>query len=99
MPVGVFQTVSMVVPTMVAVLRRPDLWRTAIRQAGVLARPGWWRRAPFLPLPDAGYLHFRFVTMYGGDPTDQHDRRTLAPADLITYLEWCRAWPLVIASH
>lgn len=67
-----------------AVLRRPHLWITAVRQALRLARPGWWRRAPFLPLPDAGYMEFRFVTNYGADGEPTVD-------DLITYLEWCRA--------
>ena len=62
---------------------RPRLWATALRQARRLARPGWWRHAPFLPLPDADYLRFRFETQYGSDGTpDAHD--------LLTYLVWCR---------
>ncbi len=76
-----------------AVLRRVDLWPTAVRQSLRLAPRGWWRRVPFLPLPARDYLHFRMVTAYGddGDPA-------LAPgadpgADLVTYLEWCRSWP------
>ena len=67
-----------------AIGRRPSLWWVAVRQAVVLARPGWWRRPPFLPLPDADYLRFRLVTAYGGDdgaPT---------PDDVVTYLRWCR---------
>ncbi len=66
-----------------AVLRRPDLWLTAVTQALRLARPGWWRRTPFLPLPDATYLAFRLETQYGADaePT---------AADVVTYLHWCR---------
>lgn len=75
-----------------AVLRRPDLWWTALRQLRVLARPGWWRRPPFLPVPDRGYLAFRLQTMYG-DP----DHRP-APADVVTYLEWCRAWPRISSA-
>lgn len=75
-----------------AVLRRPDLWVTACRQALVLAPDGWWRRAPFLPLPDPDYLRFRMITAHGGDGTGA------APAavgrDLVTYLEWCRTRPL-----
>ena len=74
------------------VLRRPDLWVTGMRQALVLAPAGWWRRAPPLPLPAAGYLRFRMVTATGGDGTAS------APAergrDLVTYLEWCRTRPL-----
>ncbi|HUS62051.1 MAG TPA: hypothetical protein VMY34_07620, partial [Acidimicrobiales bacterium] len=48
-----------------AVARRPALWSTALRQAVRLARPGWWHRRPFLPLPDPDYLRFRMVTAYG----------------------------------
>jgi hypothetical protein len=66
------------------VLARPHLWATALRQAGRLARPGWWRRPPFLPRPDPRYLEFRFETQYGGDGRAD-------PRDVVTYLEWCRA--------
>lgn len=66
-----------------ALLRRPGLWATALRQALRLAAPGWWRRPPFLPVPDAGYLRFRLETQYGSD-------REPEPADVITYLHWCR---------
>jgi hypothetical protein len=67
------------------VLARPWLWATAARQILRLARYDWWRRAPFLPLPDAGYLRFRFETQYGTGPGARAD-----PADVIVYLEWCR---------
>jgi len=70
-----------------AVLVRPSLWGTAVRQVAVLAAPGWWRRAPRLPLPDADYLRFRLQTAYG-DPD-----RAPEPEDVVTYLHWCRAWP------
>jgi hypothetical protein len=70
-----------------ALLRRPRLWATAVQQLGRLAVPGWWRRPPFLPVPDAAYLRFRMITAYG-DPLHEPE-----PGDLVTYLEWCRAWP------
>jgi len=76
----------------VAVVVRPWLWGTAVRQVGRLAPSGWWRRSPHLPLPDPGYLHFRLVTAYGGDG------REPTVADLVTYLHWCRAWPRVIGD-
>lgn len=78
------------VVVIMAVVRRPDLWPTAVRVAVRLAPTGWWRRAPHLPLPSPDYLHFRMVTAYGGDGTGTPD-----PHDLVTYLEWCRAWPAV----
>jgi hypothetical protein len=68
-----------------AVLVRPHLWATALRQAGRLARPGWWRRAPFLPRPDPDYLAFRMETQYGA-PSHPPEAD-----DLVAYLEWCRA--------
>ena len=66
-----------------AVLRHPSLWGVAIVQAFRLASPGWWRRRPFLPVPDADYLRFRLETQYGSD-------RDPEPEDVITYLHWCR---------
>lgn len=66
-----------------ALVRRPGLWLTAVRQALRLAAPGWWRRPPFLPIPDTGYLRFRLETQYGSDHEPE-------PADVITYLHWCR---------
>lgn len=75
-----------------ALLVRPHLWGTALRQARRLARPGWWRRPPFLPMPDGDYLHFRMVTMYGGDGDGP-----MPSTDLIEYLEWCRRWPAMAA--
>jgi hypothetical protein len=72
-----------------AVVVRPSLWGTAVRQVLVLAEPGWWRASPRLPIPEPGYLRFRLQTAYG-DPDRDPD-----PADVVTYLHWCRAWPRV----
>jgi hypothetical protein len=66
------------------VLVRPWLWSPALR----LAPRGWWRRPPHLPVPDPSYLRFRMVTMYG-DATHVPE-----PDDLVTYLEWCRRFPV-----
>ncbi|MCB1016560.1 MAG: hypothetical protein KDB10_15830 [Acidimicrobiales bacterium] len=77
------------VRALAAVAVRPRLWRTALVQVARLARPGWWRRWPLLPLPDRDYLRFRLVTAYG-DPD-----RAPETDDLVTYLHWCRAWPRV----
>jgi hypothetical protein len=84
-------SVRWVASAALALARHPELWAAAVRQIGVLSVAGWWRRAPFLPLPDAAYLRFRFQTMYG-DPDHAPD-----PEDVITYLRWCRAWPRVTA--
>jgi hypothetical protein len=67
-----------------AALAHPSIWGVAVVQLFRLARPGWWRRWPPLPVPDADYLRFRMQTMYG-DPAHQPE-----PDDLVTYLKWCR---------
>jgi hypothetical protein len=63
---------------------RPWLWGEAVAASVRMARPRWWRRPPFLPVPDSSYVAFRLETQYGSDG---------APArrDLVTYLEWCRS--------
>ena len=71
-----------------AVLRRPDLWPTALRAGRDLVPAGWWQRRPFLPLPDRRYLAFRLVTAYGGEPTGAP-----SPDDVVTWLEWRRRFP------
>ncbi|HUR18028.1 MAG TPA: hypothetical protein VMZ51_03705 [Acidimicrobiales bacterium] len=68
-----------------ALARRPDLWTTAARQTLAMAPSGWWRRRPFLPLPDPAYLAFRMETMYGDSAAEPGAR------DVVAYLEWCRS--------
>lgn len=70
-----------------AVLVRPGLWAVALRELRRMSAPGWWRRPPFLPLPDRAYLRFRLVTQYG-DPEHAPE-----PADLVAFLTWCRTEP------
>lgn len=82
---GAFSGAGWVLPIAGAVARRPSLWATGVRQALVLAAPGWWRRPPFLPLPSPSYLRFRSQAAYGGDGDRPPD-----PADVVTYLRWCR---------
>jgi hypothetical protein len=67
-----------------AVAARPGLWGTAVRQCRRTAPPGWWRRAPFLPVPSGDYLRFRLVTQYGDE------NAPIAPPDVIDYLSWCK---------
>jgi hypothetical protein len=73
-------------PALAAVVRRPSLWLTAVRQAFRLAPNGWWRRAPFLPIPDERYMRFRLETQYG------NAMHSTEPRDLVTYLAWCRSY-------
>lgn len=75
-----------VTPNAIALARRPDLWRTALRVARVHAPRRWWRTKPFLPVPDQGWLNFRLETAFA----DVDGRPE--PEQFIEYLEWCRSW-------
>ena len=70
----------------VAVLGHPSIWLTALVQLFRMAPTGWWRRRPFLPVPDPAYLRFRLQTQYG-DPDREPE-----PADVVAYLKWCRGY-------
>ncbi|MDP7551202.1 MAG: hypothetical protein QF896_08455 [Acidimicrobiales bacterium] len=77
-------SVGTVAALTLALLRRPALWPVVVRQAHRLAVRGWWRRVPFVPLPDATYAGFRALTQYG-DAEREPD-----VADVLVWLEWCR---------
>lgn len=77
--------VSMVPAVAKAIGRRPWLWAAAFGTVWRLAEPGWWRRAPHLPLPNDHLWSFRMVTAYGR-PNAQPGTE-----DIVAYLEWCRS--------
>lgn len=70
----------------VAVLARPSLWVTGVREARRMAPRAWWRRRPFLPVPSGEYLRFRLLTQYG-DAAARPE-----PRDVVAYLEWCKRY-------
>ena len=70
------------------ILRRPNLWLVAFRQLWRIRRSGWYRRLPFLPIPEASYLQFRIHTAYGNERGN-----TNIAKDVTTYLQWCKSWP------
>ncbi len=72
------------VAALLAVVARPRLWVTALRQVRTLAAPGWWRRPPFLPLPDTAWMEFRLTTAYGDA------KAPLAADDVVVWLDWSR---------
>jgi len=64
------------------ILVRPRLLPLLLRSAWRFRARGWYRRPPFLPVPPAAYLDWRFHTAYGDSgvgPTTSELRR---------YLEW-----------
>lgn len=68
-----------------ALLQRPKLVPTAIRQAATMAPSRWWSRFPYLPVPPADYVEFRTVTATGSPD------RAPSVRDTIVWLEWCRS--------
>jgi hypothetical protein len=77
--------VSMVPAVAKAIGRRPWLWAAAVGTVWRLAEPGWWRRAPHLPLPNDHLWSFRMVTAYGRPDAQP------GTEDIVAYLEWCRS--------
>jgi hypothetical protein len=69
-----------------AIAVRPSLWWPAVTALGRLARDGWWRQAPFLPVPGEDYWRFRMTTAFGGSG----EGASLDAADVVAYLQWCR---------
>lgn len=63
---------------------RPRLAVALVAGAWAFRRRDWWRRAPFLPLPDPVYLRWRMYTAYGSE--------TAVPPldDVIRFVRWRR---------
>ena len=74
--------------TVGAIATRPHLWTVALTTGASLVSGQWWRRAPFLPIPNRQWLRFRMVTAYGGD-----GRGPMRADDVVTFLEWRRTFP------
>ncbi|MGC2485520.1 MAG: hypothetical protein WA359_04665 [Acidimicrobiales bacterium] len=62
--------------------RHPRDIPPVLRATWRLRRRGWWRRAPFLPLPGRGYWHFRVVTATGSP------RGRTSANDVIEFAKW-----------
>jgi len=63
---------------------RPRLAVDLVRTAWAFRRRGWYRRPPFLPLPDRAYLEWRMYTAYA-------DERAVPPAeDVVRFARWRR---------
>jgi hypothetical protein len=78
-----FASVRVAALVVVHVFARPALWWTALRMLSRTARTGWWRHAPYLPVPDRAYVRFRIETAYGPGVLPE-------PRDVVAYLRWCR---------
>lgn len=68
-------------------LRDPRLATSLARVAWRFRARGWWRRFPFLPLPEREYLKWRMYTAYG-------DENAVPPAeDAARYARWATRKP------
>jgi hypothetical protein len=62
----------------------PRLALDLLRTAWAFRRRHWWRRPPFLPLPDGTYLRWRMYTAYA-------DESAVPPADdVVRFARWRR---------
>ncbi len=71
----------------VRALARPVLAVDLLRVAWRFRARDWYRRFPFLPLPDRTYLAWRLYTAYG-------DHHAIPPVDdVVRYARWARRMP------
>ncbi len=68
-----------------AVVVRPWLWPVAVVEVLRLARTGWWRTWPPLPLPDESLWRFRMETVHGGAGDTAPDA-----GEVLSFLRWSR---------
>lgn len=62
--------------------RNPVTAAALLNVAWRFRRRGWFRRFPFLPLPDREYVRWRMLTAYG-------DPNAIPPvADVVRYARW-----------
>ena len=63
---------------------QPRLALDLLRTLWAFRRRDWWRRPPFLPLPDRDYLRWRMYTAYA-------DEDAVPPAeDVVRFARWRR---------
>lgn len=82
---GPLKMVGLAARVGLALVKKPHLIGTALRQAAALAPRRWWVEGTRLPVPRQDYLHFRTTTL-SGEP-DAMPRAH----DVIVYLEWCKS--------
>jgi hypothetical protein len=63
-------------------IRDPGLGIALLRVAWRFRSRGWYRRPPFLPLPDRSYVRWRMYTAYGDE------NAVPPPDDVARYARW-----------
>jgi hypothetical protein len=62
----------------------PRLALDLLRAAWAFRRRSWWRKAPYLPVPDRTYLRWRMYTAYA-------DENAVPPLeDVVRFVRWRR---------
>ena len=74
-------------------VRRPALLGPMLAAAWRFRARGWWRRAPFLPLPSRKYLEWRLETAFGSADAVPD------AGQLERYLRWTRTVQPRTGSH
>ena len=65
-------------------MRDPKAAAALVRVGWRFRRRGWYKRFPFLPLPDTTYMRWRMYTAYG-------DENAVPPLDdIIRFARWRR---------
>lgn len=65
-------------------LVNPRLAIDLLRTGWAFRRREWWRKAPFVPIPDRAYLRWRMYTAYG-------DENAVPPVeDVVRFARWRR---------
>lgn len=76
----------MIRPFFLIALKRPRLWPALVSAAWAFRPRGWYRKAPFLPLPSKPYMRWRLETAYGDPeavpPADEIERFVTWSADM-----------------
>ena len=62
----------------------PRLALDLLRTAWAFRRRDWWKRAPFLPVPDRTYLRWRMYTAYADE------NAVPPPDDVVRFARWRR---------
>jgi len=65
-------------------LLSPRLALDLVRTGWAFRRRRWWRRSPFLPVPDRRYLRWRMYTAYG------HEAAVPPADDVVRFARWRR---------
>lgn len=74
------------VALVLAVLKNPTLYKTALIQYRRFIPDKWYKVFPYLPKSPKEFLNFRLYTMYG----EELPKKEVFVSDSIYFLQWCK---------